>query len=292
MTDIQSSSPLKKLWRLAIYIGFGIIASLALSSAALSLLFNTDFPSYFHALQTSSAEWLPSASRFLAALQQFFTFFIPGIIFYRHYRTKGKGLHYSQKIFLYVVALNILSIPLVEFAYYINQFFPSNWLNHSSRLNNLFIEQMLIGDGYGTQALNVLILCLLPAIGEELVFRFGLQKHILSNTNLGSGGAIIITSIVFSFIHFEMSAFLPRLVLALVLGTSYLYSKTLFVPILFHFFNNYLAYMQMKFGSENGMFPEYIQQNTLLTVSVVVGCSTLMVILFLQLKKISQQPIE
>jgi membrane protease YdiL (CAAX protease family) len=276
MIDKQSITPLKKLWRLALYIGFGILSSLALSTALMPFLYDVQLGTYFIELQQGEADWLPQASRLLAAFQQICTFLIPGLIFYylHHIETKQR---YTQKIFLYVVALNILSIPLVELAFYVNQFFPAEWLTNDFGTNELFIQQILTGEGYAVQIANIAILCVLPAIGEELVFRFGLQKHILSKTSLGPAGAIILTSFVFSFIHFDASGFLPRFVLALILGASYYYSRTLLVPILFHLFNNYMAYLQMKFGEQDGLIPEYYYQNTWLTVGIVGICMLLLI---------------
>ncbi len=277
MIDKQSITPLKKLWRLALYIGFGILVSLALSAAFMPLLYDVNMGTYFIALQNGEADWLPEASRLMAALQQICTFLIPGWIFYYLHHKKETKKSYSQKLFLYVVALNILSIPIVEMAFYINQFLPTEWLKDDLVTNTLFLEQILIGEGYTTQIINIIILCVLPAIGEELVFRFGLQKHILSKTTLGPAGAILVTSLVFSFIHFDAAGFLPRFVLALVLGASYYFSRTLLVPILFHLFNNYMAYLQMKFGDSDNLVPEYFYVNTWITVGIVLICVVLLI---------------
>jgi membrane protease YdiL (CAAX protease family) len=292
MIETQSISPLKKLWRLALYVGFGILLSLALSTVLMPFFFNTSLPNYLLLLHSGAEEWLPNASRMLAALQQLCTFLIPGYIFYYLHHQKNRNYPYSQKIFLYVLALNVLSIPLVEMAFYINQFFPTSWMMDNSDATERYLAQIISGDGIAIQFTNIIILCVLPAIGEELVFRFALQKHILSKTNLGPAGAIIITSLVFSFIHFDMAGFLPRFVLALILGTSYYFSRTLLVPILFHLFNNYMAYLQMKFGNQQAMLPEYFYGNSLLAIAIVIICAVLLVLLFKQMNKTYRRSTE
>lgn len=280
MIDKQSSTPIKKLWRLAFYIGLGILSSLALSAALIPLFFNHSLASFFLALHTGDAEWLPNASRLLAATQQIFTFLIPGTAFYIMFRTSKSLSKYSQKLFFYALSLNLISIPLVELAFYVNQFIPNSWMMDDTGTNQLFIEQILEGNGFGVQLTNILILCILPAIGEELVFRFGLQKHILSKSSLGPIGAIILTSFVFSFIHFDAQGFLPRFILSLIIGASYHISRTLIVPVLFHLFNNYMAYLQMKFGTEESFLPEYFYTNSLATLLIVGASIALLMLVF------------
>lgn len=285
MLDNQHHTTLQKLLRLATYVLLGIVFSVVLSSALLKPLYGINLIEFYASLSDNSELWLPGASRFLAGLQQMLSFFIPGLIFYLHYRNRTKKLMYSEMLFLYIVALNILSIPLVEFAFYINQFFPESWLNDTNSMSQIFIDQMISEKTFWAQSINIIVLCVLPAIGEELVFRFGLQKHVLSKTRLGIAGSVIVTSLVFSIVHFEMSAFLPRFVLALILGTSYVYSRTLLVPIMFHMFNNYLAFTQMQRGSTDSIFPSYFSNYTYVSVIVVVLCTWLVYKIILAMGK-------
>ena len=71
---------------------------------------------------------------------------------------------------------------------------------------------------------NLLLIAITPAIGEELLFRGviqgGLQKK-LSNPHV----AILIASILFSAFHMQFEGFLPRMVLGMVLGYSFYLSK-------------------------------------------------------------------
>lgn len=285
MIDKQSNTAIKKLWRLALFIGFGILASLALSAALLPLFYQHNLAAFFVELHSSEAPWLPSASRMLAAIQQVCTFLVPGVIFYYLYGRGETKIRYTQKLFLYAIALNILSIPIVEIAFYVNQFVPQEWMVDDYGSNQLFIAQILNGNGLATQCINVLILCILPALGEELVFRFGLQKHILSNSSLGPTGAIILTSLVFSFIHFDTQGFLPRFILSLIIGASYHLSRTLLVPVLFHLFNNYMAYLQMKFNAEDSQLPAYFYNHSFITVTVVIVSVLLIMWVFNHMNK-------
>lgn len=277
--------------RLATYVLMGIVISLTLSSALLKPLFGLNLIEFYAEISQSSEAWMPGVSRFLAGMQQLFAFFIPGLIFYLHYRNRKTKTMYSEMLFLYIVALNILSIPLVEFAYYINQFLPESWLT-SDNTTQTFIAQMVSERSFWPQSINILVLCVLPAIGEELVFRFGLQKHILSKTRLGVAGSVIVTSLAFSLFHFEMSAFLPRFVLALILGASYVCSRTLLVPIMFHMFNNYLAFTQLQRGTTDSIFPSYFSNYTMLTIAIILLCTWLVYKIILAMGKSVQSKTE
>jgi len=118
----------------------------------------------------------------------------------------------------------------------------------------------------GGLALNLFVVALMPAIGEELVFRGVIQRHLQGWTKNGHV-AVWITAIIFSAVHLEFFGFLPRFVLGLMLGYLYLYTRNLWVPVFAHFVNNassiiifYLHYnghiaVKMKdFGAIPGFF--------------------------------------
>jgi membrane protease YdiL (CAAX protease family) len=48
----------------------------------------------------------------------------------------------------------------------------------------------------------------------------------------------LITAFLFSAIHFDLEAIVPRFVLGVLLGYLFFWSKNLWLPILAHFFNN------------------------------------------------------
>ena len=98
-------------------------------------------------------------------------------------------------------------------------------------------EKMLNVNNIGGLIINLIMVAGLAAIGEELLFRSLLQTSLVKickNAHVG----IFIASAVFSFIHFEFYGFLPRLVLGLLLGYMFYFSKSIWVPMLMHFANN------------------------------------------------------
>ena len=114
----------------------------------------------------------------------------------------------------------------------------------AERLTIAFIET----DNISGLLFNILIIGVIPAIGEELLFRGALQGSIERWTKNGHL-AIWISAFIFSAIHLQFYGFLPRFILGLLLGYLFFWSRNLWIPIAVHFVNNtyqVTAYYFMK----------------------------------------------
>ncbi len=85
--------------------------------------------------------------------------------------------------------------------------------------------------------INLFMIALLPALGEELLFRGVIQKY-LSQIWKNIHIAVWLTAIIFSLLHFQFYGFIPRMILGAYMGYLLVYSKSIWVPILAHFINN------------------------------------------------------
>lgn len=85
--------------------------------------------------------------------------------------------------------------------------------------------------------INIIVIALLPAILEEVFFRGAMQRTMINLVKYRFLG-ILLTSILFSLIHFQPFSSVPRLFLSLFLGYLYVFSKNIIYPIIFHFLNN------------------------------------------------------
>ena len=111
-------------------------------------------------------------------------------------------------------------------------------------------EQFLKADNFGILLINLGLMALLPAFAEELSFRGTLQQ-ILGNKHL----AIWLTAIVFSAIHMQFYGFIPRMLMGAMFGYIFVWTGSLWVPIVMHFTNNSLAviaYYLLDGIEENG----------------------------------------
>jgi uncharacterized protein len=87
---------------------------------------------------------------------------------------------------------------------------------------------------------NIFMVALVPAIGEELMFRGVLQK-IFSRITKNAHWGIILSGFLFSAVHFQFYGFIPRMLLGMLFGYLLFWSGSIWAPILAHFINNALA---------------------------------------------------
>lgn len=85
--------------------------------------------------------------------------------------------------------------------------------------------------------LGLLVIALLPGIGEELVFR-GLIQNELWRGSRNIHVAIWVSAVIFSAIHTQFYGFVPRMLLGALFGYLYYWSGNLLVPMFAHLFNN------------------------------------------------------
>lgn len=113
----------------------------------------------------------------------------------------------------------------------------------------LMIEKLLTMPDWINLVFTLVVVALIPALGEELLFRGNVQT-ILSQ-RFGTHVGIWITAFIFSFIHFQFFGFFPRLFLGALLGYVFYFTGSLWYAIAVHFTNNagaVLAYYAFQHG--------------------------------------------
>lgn len=141
-------------------------------------------------------------------------------------------------------------------------------------------ERMLKVDTIGGLLMNLLVIALIPAIGEELTFRGVVQQSLVKGCKNAHVG-ILLSAAIFSFIHFQFYGFLPRMFLGIILGYMFYYSGSLWTSILMHFVNNgaavVVSYIQYKnnldvdveyFGATDSVW--VLSASLILTVGLIV----------------------
>jgi membrane protease YdiL (CAAX protease family) len=84
------------------------------------------------------------------------------------------------------------------------------------------------------------MVAVLPALGEELVFRGILLRHFREWTR-NIHVAIFISAFLFSAMHLQFYGFLPRFLMGILFGYMLYWTGSIWVPIMAHFFNNAAA---------------------------------------------------
>lgn len=192
----------------------------------------------------------PMTLKFFQFFQVFFSFIVPAHLFAR-FQSNNQSAEYLQlkrtdNIHFMIGALMIFLIsPLISFLSEINQniHLPSSMANIENTFKALEEKSKIATELFlnvNTSAdiiVNFFIVAILAAVSEELLFRGVLQKlmgTVVRNIHIN----ILICSVIFSAFHLQFYGFIPRLALGMLLGYSFHFSKSLWVPILIHFLNN------------------------------------------------------
>jgi membrane protease YdiL (CAAX protease family) len=154
--------------------------------------------------------------------------------------TSGKKINY-----LLIVLLMFASMPLVSWIIELNanmvlpDFMSSieQWMRTKELQNGQATKAFLTFDGVGSLIYMLIVIAVIPAVGEELLFRGVLQK-IFINWFKKPHLAIWVTAILFSALHMQFFGFFPRMLLGVLFGYIFYWSKSLWLPILGHFINN------------------------------------------------------
>ena len=183
-------------------------------------------------------------------------FLIPAIVLAHLF--SGNSTHYlfmdrySKKMnhYLLIIFIMVSAIPLINLLAYLNQNMqlPSflhpveEWFTDMEKtadkqtlafMSSTTIEGLLI---------NILMIGILPALAEELMFR-GILQRIFTNLTWNVHWGILISSFIFSAIHMQFYGLFPRWVLGILFGYLLVWSGSMWAPILAHFVNNTIAVM-------------------------------------------------
>ena len=149
---------------------------------------------------------------------------------------------------LFVAAVIFVSNPLINWLTEINsklslpewmngvEIWMKNAENQASQITTAFLSSTSITILF----LNLVMVAVLPAIGEELLFR-GIVQQLFKKMTRNAHFAIWISAAIFSAIHMQFFGFLPRLLLGAMFGYMLEWSGTLWLPIAAHFINNATA---------------------------------------------------
>jgi uncharacterized protein len=276
---------------------FGGLLSIALLFSQLGMAKATDVSQLMKAENVSLIRWLQIISTF-------FMFFIPAVIFARIVSKKPfQYLGYNNWIrveqVILVVLIMIACLPVVGALGELTEKIPlsPNLLKKFKAAEENYqkqVELIMTMKNSADYIWSMLIVAILPAVFEETVFRGGLQNILVKWTKLPVL-AIIITSIIFSAVHFSFYGFFARVALGVVLGLIYFYSGNLWLSILAHLFNNGAAvtfmYVQVK---KTGKLPTTELENTMPLWSGAVALVILAALIyaFIRLSKPLKEKIE
>ena len=231
-------------------------------------------------LQNASVAFL----KYVQTIQGIALFIVPAIITATFISDKPyKYLWFEKRINPKTILLTIIMIyaiiPLINLTgmWNANMKLPEflsgieNWMMVREEQAAGMTEMLVESKNTWQLLFNLVMIAVIPAVGEELFFRGIIQNSLVRWTrNYHSG--IWIAAIVFSFFHLQFYGFLPRMILGVVFGYLLVWSGNIWLPILAHFLNNATAVIAYHFmGSQAlGFDPEKVDnENAVLWMGIV-----------------------
>ncbi len=182
------------------------------------------------------------------AVSSVFCFAVPGYISRRYvmggFRESVGIRRLSFGVVLTLAIIAFIFQPFAEWASYANYEFcrSTGLLAYESfaGANNALLAQLCVFDTPAHKVVPYIVIAFLPAFCEELFFRGALLP--LLRRAMGSWHwAVFASAAIFSAIHLELSGFLPRLVIGIILGYVFVITKSIWASTLIHFINNALV---------------------------------------------------
>lgn len=218
-----------------------------------------DYTETINSLSENTSITQKNFVRIALCIGQAFTFLLPAFLFLKI--TNGKNWLRFLKMdklshlnFLLLASLLlIISFPLVQFIFSINKQipFPTWIISQEDTINNTIKHLLHVQYPYEL-LFNIFAIAILPAVGEEWIFRGIIQQYlqkVLNNPHL----VIWITALIFSFVHFQFQGFLPRTLLGVSLGYIFWWTQNLWPCIIAHFCFNALQVL-LQFLNQKNIF--------------------------------------
>ncbi len=251
-----------KFGTLLLLIAVSLVLLMAIGFLIAIPLFGIDLISDYTAIGDLSNPSVIEFLKFFQVINQIGVFVLPAIAFaYLEQRNVGNYLMIKQKPPFIPVLISILlimaAIPAINWMVSINEQmqFPSfmknieAWMRDSEDNANLLTQAFLNVDTVGGLIINLFIIAFLAAVGEEFLFR-GVVLRILFDWLKNPHLAVLLSSILFSALHLQFFGFLPRTALGVLFGYIFLWTGSLWVPVILHFVFNgttvVVAYLYQK----------------------------------------------
>lgn len=185
------------------------------------------------------------------SITQLLSFLVPvvlmTVIYYRGRQREYYRLDFSGRrwyLALVAVVATLLLVPTIDWLTTWNDSWNLGRVGDALRTiqnaTESIVENMMKTDTVAGLLGNLLVVALIPAVCEEVFFRAGIQ-NLLQRWVKNPHVAIWLTAILFSLLHGEVFAFMPRLLLGALLGYLYVYGGSLLPNMMAHFVNNALV---------------------------------------------------
>ena len=268
---------------------------ITIAAAFVSVVFGTVFAAVFFGQEKLAAQHIDTIL-FLQGFISLVLFTFSPLVFAKCFK-EDLLIKKRPKILSVLTGLTIMvvSMPFCSFLEDLNlrmqlpDFLSGleNWMRLREKEAADLTEKILSYRTSGYICTNILIIALIPALGEELYFRSCIQNCLFINqAKLKALSSILITAMIFSAIHLQFYGFLPRMFLGSLLGLMLVITKNTWVPVICHFFNNASAILMGKDLENTSMqeLPQFLEYKSTIIISLILTIG-----LFWAMKKIDKK---
>jgi len=266
MLDYDTQKPRHSPWsQLAILLflfGVGMLIGIVVTVVVAQSYLHVPFQQLSDALKNSDNTNL---SRVLELINAFFMIALPAFLYarimnYKPFTFIGFNNTISGKQVFIIVGIVLFSIMISGGLSTLNEMIPisKSLARYFREKENEYNKEMLAIANMKTiqdYIVSLIMIALLPAIFEEMLFRGSLQPIMISFTKNAFAG-ILLTSILFSAIHMSYYGFFPRLALGLIIGYIFYFSKNLWLSSITHFLYNAFGVTQLYALSKQGLLTQ------------------------------------
>ncbi|MEI6899251.1 MAG: CPBP family intramembrane glutamic endopeptidase [Bacteroidota bacterium] len=170
----------------------------------------------------------------------------------------GLNRNAPWKVFLMVFIIMFISLPFVNMLTSANELMKlpqalkgfEDWMKSTEKEAADLTDAFLAVNSLKGLLVNLFMIAVIPAIGEELFFR-GILQRLFGEWFKNRHVAILFTAFFFGAIHLQFYGILPRIFLGALFGYLYYWTGSLWLPIFAHFLNNGSAVI-ISFLSQKG----------------------------------------
>jgi membrane protease YdiL (CAAX protease family) len=250
---LRESKPSTQLLFSALIVLICGVAVLVLSLTLARLIYGVNLSELEHIMDDPANLKSIQVMKFFQTFQSIGVFIIPPLIiaWFLHERP-SVFLQYDKKpeikSTLFVIAIIYFANPFINWLTELNSMLSlpewmssvEMWMQNSENQANQITEAFLSTTSITGLITNIAMIAILPAVGEELLFR-GIVQQLFKKKFKNAHAAIWISAALFSALHLQFFGFLPRLVLGAMFGYMLEWSGTLWLPVIAHFVNNATA---------------------------------------------------
>jgi uncharacterized protein len=234
--------------------------------------------------------------KFLQIIQSVSLFLLPSLLagyLFGGNKWNWLGLDNTStgRIFLATALIMFVSLPAIGWTTSLNEMMKlpeflkgiEDWMKVTEEQALKLTESFLNINSASGLIINLIMIAIIPAIGEELFFR-GLLQRLFSEWFSNVHVAIFVTSFLFAAIHLQFYGFLPRMLLGVLFGYLFYWTGSIWIPIFGHFLNNdsavIISFMSNRGTISSGYEDFGATENLFLVCSSVLFTAGLLYLIF------------